>query len=357
MRVFYAVLIACVALVGVGIGVSRFSEPSRDALVRQAGDERALVIYGNADIKAVQPLIDAFRNKYPEVMVDYQDIDSAAINTRFLAESGAARPGADLVWSSAMDLQAKLINDGYAQTYESPEAGALPASAVWRNKGYGVTAEPVGFVYNKRLIAPDRAPQTHQALETLLRERREALTGKVITYDPARSDLGYLTLTQDFAITRDTRSLLLAIGGTRPQLSATTAQMVDAVSEGRAAIAYNALLSYAVERAETDDRIGVVLPEDYTIVVSRVAFIARTARHPAAARLFLDHMLSREGQMLLARERLAPVRTDLNVAGIDAKRARPIRGGPQLFVNLDPIKHRRFLAEWDAILIEGAAAQ
>ncbi|KAK0332551.1 hypothetical protein LTR94_024399, partial [Friedmanniomyces endolithicus] len=301
----------------------------------------------------MQPLIEAFRRKHPQIIVHYQDLDSAELNTRFLTEAKSGRPGADLVWSSAMDLQAKLINDGYAQAYESPQAQALPSTAVWRNMGFGVTAEAVGLVYNKELIAPADVPRTHQALEALLTHRREALSGQIVTYDPSRSDLGYLTLTQDFEITRDTRSLLQSIASARPQLSTTTAQMVDAVAEGRAALAYNVLLSYAAERAETDPRIGVVYPQDYTLIVSRVAFIARDARHPAAARLFLDHMLSREGQTLLAGEWLPPVRTDLAQARPYAEHARPIRGGPQLFVNLDPVKRRRFLAEWDAILAQG----
>jgi iron(III) transport system substrate-binding protein len=355
LRIFYAGLVVCVALLGAA--ACQVAGSPQDALVRQAKAEGGLSIYGNADVKAVQPLIEAFRRRYPEIEVAYQDINSTVLNDRFLAETLAGTPGADLVWSSAMDQQAKLINDGYAQTYESPEASALPASAVWRNKGYGVTAEPMGFVYNTRLIAPGEAPRTHEALETLLRERRAELSGKVITYDPAQSNLGYLSLTQDFAITRDTRSLLQAIAGVRPQLSATTNPMIDAVAEGRAAIAYNALLPYAIERAQSDDRIGVILPEDYTLIVSRVAFIARDARHPAAARLFLDHMLSREGQQLLAGQWLPPVRTDVSPRGVEAPNARAIRGGPQLFVNLDPVKHRRFLAEWDAILAEGAAAR
>ena len=355
MRIFYAGLILCVALIGGAVIV--FANSSRNTLERQANAERVLWVYGNADAAAVKPLIDAFQRKYPQIAVNYQDLDSATLHDRFLAETSTGQPSADLVWSSAMDMQAKLINDGYAQAYESPEASALPETAVWRNKGYGVTAEPVGIVYNKRLIAQGQAPQTHQALETLLRRNPEAFTGKVITYDPAKSDLGYLALTQDFAVTRDTRSLLQAIAGTRPQLSTKTAPMVDAVAEGRAAIAYNALLSYAVERAETDERIGVILPQDYTLVVSRVAFIARDARHPAAARLFLDHMLSREGQALLAEKWMPSVRTDLTSKGIATEHARPIRGGPQLFVNLDPIKRQRFLAEWDAILAEGASGR
>ncbi|MFC7378348.1 ABC transporter substrate-binding protein [Brevundimonas sp. GCM10030266] len=355
MRILYAGLLLCVALIG--LATLHFMQPSSEALIRQANAEGELRIYGNADTDAVQPLIESFRARHPGITIHYEDINSTALNARFLSETAAGRPGADLVWSSAMDLQAKLINDGYAQSYRSPEASALPASAVWRDMGYGVTAEPVGFVYNKRLIAPDQVPRTHEALEALLRDRREALMGQVITYDPARSNLGYLQLTQDFAITRDTRSLLQAMAATRPQLSAMTNPMIDAVAEGRAAIAYNALLPYAVERAETDARIGVVLPEDYTLIVSRVAFIPRDARHPAAAKLFLDHMLSREGQALLARQWLPPVRTDLAAGGLEAERARPIRGGPQLFVNLDPVKRRRFLADWDAILAEGAAAR
>lgn len=355
MRLLYAGLIAGVALVGAAV-IALTNSPG-DTLLRRAADEGALVIYGNADVAAVQPLIEAFRRDHPRIDVRYQDINSAALNERFLTETRERRDGADIVWSSAMDLQAKLINDGFAQTYESPEAAALPASAVWRNRGFGVTAEPLGFVYNKTLIDPRDVPRTHQALEALLRERRAALTGKVITYDPASSNLGYLGLTQDFAMTRDTGSLLEAMAETRPQLVAMTTPMIDAVAEGRATIAYNALVPYAVERAKTDDRIGVVTPEDYTLVVARVAFIARDARHPAAARLFLDHMLSREGQTLLAGRGLHPMRTDIGPTGPLPASARAIRGGPQLFVNLDPVKRRRFLAEWDAILARGAAAQ
>jgi iron(III) transport system substrate-binding protein len=35
-------------------------------------------------------------------------------------------------------------------------------------------------------------------------------------------------------------------------------------------------------------------------------------------------------------------------------KARPIRVGPQLLVHLDTIKRRRFLADWRALLTEGA---
>ncbi|KQN25516.1 iron ABC transporter substrate-binding protein [Sphingomonas sp. Leaf33] len=327
---------------------------SYDALVARARGERGVRVYGNADAAAMAPLIAAFQRTYPGVSVRYDELESRAIYDRVVADARGRRPSADLVWSSGMDLQAKLINDGYAQAYQSPEKAALPTAAVWKNMGYGVTTEPVAIVYNRRAIPAAQVPRTHEALERMLTDRRGALTGRVATYDPARSNVGYLYLTQDYAITRDTRSLLQAIAATRPWVARTTDAMLAAIADGRIAIAYNVVGPYALAQARRDPRIGVVFPRDYTIVASRVAFITRQAQRPAAARLFLDFLLSRTGQALLAREWLLPVRTDVRAPRLARDQARPIRLGPQLLVNLDSIKRRRFLADWRTILAEGA---
>ncbi|MEK9212752.1 ABC transporter substrate-binding protein [Sphingomonas sp. 2378] len=217
---------------------------SYDGLVANARGERMVRIYGNADTAAMQPLIAAFRRAYPGVQVRYDDLESSTIYDRVVAQARSRTAGADLVWSSAMDLQAKLINDGYAQSYLSPEKPALPDTAVWKNMGYGVTAEPVAFVVNRRLIPAAQVPRTHEAFEQLLRTRRAELMGEVATYDPAQSNVGYLYLTEDHAITRDTRSLVQAIAATRPILSRTIEPMLDAVSAGRIAIAYNVVGPY-----------------------------------------------------------------------------------------------------------------
>lgn len=326
---------------------------SYDDLIAAAQAEGGVRVYGNADATAMAELIDAFRRTYPRVPVRYDDLESREIYRRVVSEARTRGAGADLVWSSGMDLQAKLINDGYARAYQSPEKPALPADAVWKNMGYGVTAEPVAFVYNRRLIPPGRVPRTHEAFEALLRAGRVPLTGKVATYDPARSNVGYLYLTQDHAITRDTRSLVEAMAATRPWLSPTTEPMLEAVADGRIAIAYNVVGPYALTAAQRDRRIGVVFPRDYTLIASRVAFIARDAPHPAAAKLFLDFLLSRTGQTLLAKQWLLPVRSDVRAPRLSAQQQRPIRVGPELLVNLDTIKRRRFLAEWRAILTQG----
>lgn len=329
---------------------------SYDRLVEEARAE-GQVIFANVNRAEMLPVVGGFRRRYPGVSVLYAELGSTEIYRRFVTETRGGRQSADLVWSSAMDLQVKLINDGFAQSYASPEKPALPPLSIWKNMGFGITAEPIGIVYNKRLLPASRVPRTHAGLETLLRRERRAFTGRVATFDPAQSNVGYLYLTEDMAITADTRALLTAIAATRPVLSSTSEPMLRGVAEGRQIIAYNVIGSYALERARADPRIGVVFPHDYTIVMSRIAFIAKEAKHPAAAKLFLDYLLSREGQTLLARHSLWPVRTDMSARHLPAAQARPIRVGPQLPINLDRLKRQRFLRDWTAILATGAQSR
>ncbi len=349
------ILLSLVMVAGVVPPASAQQRPtgyprSYDTLIAAAKAEGGAIVYGNADNAEVARVLAAFRAAYPGVRVRYADLNSIDIYRRLVIETRSGKRSADLVWSSAMDLQVKLINDGLAQSYASPEKPALPPQAVWKNMGYGVTAEPIGIVYNRRLIPDARMPRSHAALEALLRTRRALFTGRVTTFDPARSNVGYLYLTQDLAITRDTRALLAAIAATKPVLSANTEPMLAAVAAGKQAIAYNVIGSYALEKAKGDPRLGVVFPSDYTIVTSRIAFIPRAARAPASAKLFLDFLLSRRGQSLLAQRSLWPVRTDVPARRLSPAQARPIRVGPQLLVNLDRITRQRFLRMWQAIL-------
>ena len=82
-------------------------------------------------------------------------------------------------------------------------------------------------------------------------------------------------------------------------LEPTTAEILDHIARGEAAIGYNVLGSYALVRAMENPHIGIVLPSDYTLILSRIAFINRQAPHPEEARIWMDYLLSRRGQSVL----------------------------------------------------------
>jgi iron(III) transport system substrate-binding protein len=325
---------------------------SYERLQDEASRERRLLIYSAADVDEVAGLLRRFRALYPDIAVDYVHMASTEVYDRYVRELAARRSSADLLFNSAMDLQIKLVNDGYAQTYSSPEKPWLPPWAVWKNQAYGVTAEPIVFAYNKRLMPPQDVPRSHEALERLLRTKARAYQGKVTTYDIERSGTGYLFFTQDEQISHDTWKLVAALGRTRPELYVAGDDMLRRVSSGEHLIAYNMMSSYALERRASDPAIEVIFPDDYTLVMSRIAFISREAQHPAAAKLFLDFLLSREGQALLAQRYMTPVRTDLPPAlpHADPSDLRAIQIGPSLIADLDRLKHAKLIARWKQAL-------
>lgn len=326
--------------------------------LERAAREGKVVVYAATDQDVVQPLIDDFHARHPGVSVEYHDMNSGDLYSRIVGE--AAQGGvADIAWSSAMDLQVKLVNDGYAQPHQSRETAVLPDWAVWKNEAFGTTYEPAAIIYNKRLLRSADVPQTHASLLRLLSSDSPRWRGRIVTYDPAQSGVGMLLHSQDAQANPSVFwQLAQAFGNNRVVLDASTNAMIDRIASGEALLGYNLLGSYADSRARTDDALGVVWPRDYTLVLTRVAFITRAARHPEAARLWLDHLLSAHGQALLAeRAGLFSVREDADrlttAAGLRRQLGaafRPIPLGSGLLTYLDQAKQRAFLERWAAAL-------
>lgn len=350
-----ALLLLPAAFALIAAGQPRGYPRSYADTIAAARREGTVVVYSTTDRHEVTAALSAFKKRYPFLRVDYRELESPTLYNRVIAESRARKPTGDLIWSSAMDLQIKLVNDGYAQAYASPEKPYLPDWAIWKNEAWGVTAEPVVIAYNKRLVPPKDVPRTHAALERLLRTKAAFYSGRVSTYDPRLSGFGYLQLTQDYHASRDVMALVRALGNARVRLHTSSGPLLADIESGRSLFAYNALGSYALELAARNPDIGVVMPSDYTLVVSRIALIAREARQPNAAKLLLDFLLSAEGQRHLARAYMAPSREDV-VARAGSKppaaAARPVKLGPALLANLDRIRRQRFLANWQAALDE-----
>lgn len=331
-------------------------------VIAGARREGSVTVYASTDLEVVQPLIDGFEARYPGVQVRYQDLNTLELHERFLAETAqiTAPPPrdaalADVLWSTAMDLQIKLVNDGYAQRYDSPERSGLPSWAVWRDEAWGTTFEPAVIVYNRKHFASTHMPGSRSGLARLLQERAPQWRGKVVTYDVERSGVGYLLAQQDARMGSEFWYLAQALGRAGVKLSASTADMVERIASGELVLGYNLLGSYALSLMERGASIGVIAPRDYTLVMSRVAFIARHAPRPNAARLWLDYLLSREGQSLLGQStsQLYTIRTDTDsahTANALAERLgyalKPISVGPGLLAAQDALRKKAFLARW-----------
>lgn len=341
-------LLLCLALPA-GAEVVVFAPPEKSG--------RELVIYSSLDSPLARPLVEAFQRRAPDVTVRYEDLLTGEIASRVMAETDAGQPTADLVFSSAMDVTVKLANDGYAREAEVAGAETWPDWAAWRSMVFALTFEPAVIVYHRPSF-PEGPPDTRAALLDWL---ETAPKGQIGTYDIARSAVGYLFLMRDQEHFADLWPMIRAMGRAGVQTFPTSQDVIDGVNSGALKLGYNVLGSYAADQAARLPDIGLVLPRDYVVVVSRVALVPRAARAPELGEAFLEFLMSREGQTLLA-ERLRLPAVSLEVRGKDSAAAmqealgaklRPVAVSPGLLAYLDRASRARVLAEWNAALEGG----
>jgi iron(III) transport system substrate-binding protein len=317
-----------------------------------AGGQR-LVIYSTLDNHLAAPLITAFQAGHPEVAVRYEDLLADQIAQRVISETDAGQSTADFVFSSAMDVQLKLANDGYGKPVAPDAAQNWPAWAKWQDTAFALTFEPAVLVYHKPSF-PEGPPQSRLELLDWIARAPTGMTGRIGTYDIEKSAVGYLFLARDAEHFPDIWSVLGAMGKAGLQTYPTSQDIIDRVADGRLVIGYNILGSYAADQARLAPDLGLVLLRDYTVVVSRVAMVPRAAASPDLGTAFLAFLMSAEGQTLLAEKlSLPPVSLEVSAEGSRAAmqaalgdQLRPVPVSPGVLVYLDQAKRQRFLRLW-----------
>jgi ABC-type Fe3+ transport system substrate-binding protein len=321
------------------------------ALPAKGTQASVLQIHGGADFVAIAPVLEAYQRKYPSIQVNYHEFGTQELYNRFLADLPKTP---DLVMSSAMDLQFKLVNDGYAQPYSSAETQALPDWARWRNEIFGITYEPAVMVINSGFLDNETLPSSRAELIDLIRRKGDQVRGRIGTFDIETVGIGYLVWSHDNLRTASNGRLLESFSLHDTQLFSSSAAMLQQLALGNIVIAYNVLGSYAHAWAKQYPVISVVLPSDYTTVIMRSAFIPRASGNAADAQRFLDFMLSLQGQQILAdKSSLYPIRDEVsgetsaqNLRLSYSSPLRPIPLGVSLLVQTDAMKRSLILEEW-----------
>jgi len=305
-----------------------------------AGAQRTISILSTADIDVFEPIIRAFQLTNPDIAINYVTSGSTDV-MKAIYDEGAQF---DLVISSAMDLQTKLANDGFAQDYSSEATGSLPNWATWRNQLFGFTQEPAVMVISEAAFEGLQVPTTRQELIETLRDNPDKFAGRVGTYDVRTSGLGYLFATQDSRNTESFWRLTEVMGRLDAQLYCCSGDMISDVASGKLALAYNVLGSYAESRLQGTDGLRIVPLDDFVGVMLRTALIPKGAKQPEAAGRMID-FLARLGDHpeLSITTGLPPI---VEQAAPSGTVLRPIRMGPGLLVFLDQLRRETFLRSW-----------
>ncbi|TLZ45319.1 MAG: ABC transporter substrate-binding protein [Methanobacteriota archaeon] len=325
------------------------------------GPESRLVIYSTLDSPSASLLLAAFQLKYPSVEVTYLDKGSSEIFTTYQSERASNSPTADILWSSGADLQYTLLKNYGAVPYRVANYDSLPDSAKYQTLAYVTSYALVAPVFSRQKIPLADQPKSLADTITLLANSSLFPAGSksVGTFDVSSSGFG-LTFTYYLNKTHPTllQQQLNTASAVQPLAFASTGPMLDRVKTGEFGLVTNMIANYAFRDGAADNRIGAFIPSDVVVLVPRTMFITKEAAHPAAAKAFLDFILSREGQLNLAGA--AEVTLTPNVRypqlSVDAIRGNTTDlvivklGDSYLDELLDTGTRTQFIAQWKAWL-------
>ena len=303
--------------------------------------EVKIQILSTADIEFFAPMINSFLEEYPNFAINY----IVASSTELFKEIKNGDHKFDLVISSAMDLQTKLVNDGYAITHFPKINNTIPDWSTWNNRVFAFTQEPAAIVISNEVFKNLSKPKNRQEVISLLRNNSSIFKERLGTYDVRTSGLGYLFATQDARASETYWRLTEVMGSLNTKLYCCSSDMIDAVESGELALAYNVLGSYALGRES--DKFTIILPEDSTTVMLRSIFITINAEHPNEAGIFIDHLLRKTYI-----EKSSPISSSEILTSKTNSDLNRIRLGTGLLVYLDQLKYRSFIREWENSILQ-----
>lgn len=276
--------------------------------------EKGLVIYGNVAADNWAPAVAAFQKKYPWIPVKTLDLGPGDSFERYYAESSVGRPSADLIAAAAPGVWLRFVKKGELEPYVAQDEKSLPAWSRPFPGLYTLSTDPMIMVYNKLLLRADQRPRSMAMLVELAKKYPAEFNGRLTTYDAARHPFAsaiHWSYTHQLGKTGWDR--LHALGPlTRPEGGG--ASMGEKVATGEYTVIYFSspltIFKYFKDK-KANEILGWNLIEDGTPVMLRGIGITRKSQNKYSAQLFMDFMLSHEGQVAIAQGGLTPYRDDV----------------------------------------------
>ncbi len=262
-----------------------------DAVTEEAKKEKAVVFYGSVPQDQINKLSQSFQKKYPFLQVQYVRASPSPLMNRVFTE---ARAGSHLVDVISLDTFGAWVLKaaGLLQPFKSKETEAFPEQY----------RDPEGFIpccmyavstvigYNTRLVSKTEAPKTYQdLLDPKWKGKIGMDTDDSKWFAPLVWIWGKEKTVNYFRALM--KQQLVTHGG-----HALQGQLLAA---GELYLVANVFGYYVLDLQARGAAVEIVQANP-TILRPAHLLLAKQAPHPNAAKLFMDHVHSAEGQQVIA---------------------------------------------------------
>jgi iron(III) transport system substrate-binding protein len=311
MRIFFAVLLSLA-----------LASSSRAASVEDsAKKEGEVVFYSSLNNEQIVAFRDAFQKKYPFLRLEFYRGTSDRVLQKIMTEAQTGRHSVDVFSSAGFQLQS-IKEKGLTAKFAVEEPAAFPkgfidADSQWTN----LHSLHLAMGYNTKLVPPAESPKKY---DDLLEAR---WTGKIgVNVRDAEWFVNMLKIRgreQGLAFMRK-------LAAQRPSAHEAHNLVAQLLAAGEFPVVSNTYGHILAREKEKGAPVQWVLVEPVITYLHPVA-LARRAPHPNGGRLFMNFLLSKEGQRMLSAQGRIPSRSDVEPQVLkEAKGMRLFASDPSL---------------------------
>ena len=281
------------AAVAIGASGSVGAQSSAD-LVAAAKKEGKLTFYTEQPVETITGLIAAFSAKYPGITVDYFRGQTSQLVTRYESETAAGRHIVDVF--TATERRAKLMKPNLLANFKSPElarydAGVQPTHGNWAVYSLNTTS----FAWNPRTMPKGQEPKEWKDLLD------PKWKGKIGIQDPAVGGGAASWIATMYGVWGEAEWLdYMTKFAAQNLLYATRPQVEEKVMSGELAIIAVDYPDFIEPLKAKGAPIEWGTPKPM-IRTGLSIQLSPNAPNPNAAKLFINFLLSEEGQQTLAK--------------------------------------------------------
>ena len=261
-----------------------------------------LMVYTSMKESLIGKLRDAFAKKHPEVAFDYYSAGAGKLMAKVAAERQAGKLTVDVLWHSEVPDFYQLEKEGGFEKYVSPEAKALE-SPVKDPEGSFTPARlgTLGIAFNTKKVSAG-PKDWNDLLDARFKD------GFAIA-NPALSGTAMVSVAM--LVNTFGWEYIQKLKANGAKIGAGSGQVVDDTASGdfKASLAPDYI---AIDKIKKGATMALVYPKEMLVVPSPIAIFKGTPNLKAAQK-FVDFLLSKDGQTIVASEGTLPIRADVAV--------------------------------------------
>jgi iron(III) transport system substrate-binding protein len=304
------ILVFCFSLFFCGVmPLAAFADPK---VIEAAKKEGELAWWSTIAQDQSQKVVDEFMKRYPFIKANYWRSGSVGLHNKIMIEARAGRSNWDVVSQTTPEFIDELKQKKIIAAYNSPERRSFSADLKDKD-GYwtGTYALPTGLGFNTQQVKKEDVPKTYKELLD------PKWKGGKISVDDENYEL-LIGLSEVWGKNAAVE-YLKALAAQAPIIGRGATQRTQMLGAGEfpLAISYTHTVEWSKSQGSAVDWVNL---EPVVIKFDGIMLGAKAA-HPNAGKLFIDFVLSQQGQELLQSFRRVTLRN-----GVDPDPPRLIKG-------------------------------